>query len=730
MGFGDFVRKETRRVLNNLLSQQPGNITPPGLNNTEFITFTNGERTKGKTDSGIEVDTIAIGMPRDRDLGIKVGSKQYLVRGKNVRYRSIDQSKDEGLWLYQGFVDDSIIFYVRKAKSRKFYRYTPPTINTHVTIPAPIESGLPDNDMRLSSGFFKSKSQWFNYLLRYGPEPGLNTGDIGIDWAYVSPTFTDVDTITNTISSSGSFTFNSGGLSTPPNPTNNNTFVMSSGYEETATAPSGSTYTWTVSDVLTYGNDTDLGAVSEYNAVFSNNKQPQLGAMVLNYSDKIDICLPYTQSNSPFQAKILNSRVTTFHGTFRTVFSETYGPDVDNLTTTLTPMQGEWEAVTSTVYSYGPSIDGERTRTATTTYSITVADLLEYTPLGTGQAIDILNAGGPKGSIDLVANPSPPFGYLEIYCHPPLEIDATFGSVTSTALYFLTQATPAFVMPLADVENNESPLDDLPFSNTISVEDTIPGYYSNPDLPISRTQTKLVTLTNIMGGAELTQTVYFDTESWTTQSATSNSDSGDFSFGYSNVFYGGSSAYNAAEDVSVSSNSTGWESDGHFQINNNYFNYFGTFLGAPIPKNAFKTTDSNGEVYFTGLNAGLTAIIQNRSNFSLSTNSVLDTTPQFFPFIKWHPINSVINQVVDQISTFGVETGNFHVPRDSNKITVFKFSPSPEVGNVQTQSLAFWSFSEGVWTKGKEIEEIYSEEPLVYPAGVTSPFNVNQFALF
>jgi hypothetical protein len=737
MGFGDFVRKETRRVLNNLLSQQPGNISPPGLNNTEFITFTNGERTKGKTDSGIEVDTIPIGMPRDRDLGIRVGAKQYLVRGRNVRYRSIDQSLDLGLYLYQGIVDSNTVYYVRKAKSRTFYLYTPPTINTHATIPAPIESGLPDNDMRLSSGFFKSPTQWFNYVLRFGnydtPVEGLNPGDIGLDWAYIAPSYTTVDnvnTITNAINSSGSFIFNSSALSAPPDPNNNNTFVMSAGYEETATAPSDSRYTWTVSNVLTYGDDTDPGAITEYNSRYSNDRQPQLGAMVLTPGNKIDICDSYIQTNYPFQAKILESEVTTFHGTFRTVFSETYGPDPDNLTTHLTPLQGEWEAVTSTVYTYGPSINGVRSRTATTTYSITQADLLEYTPLGVGQAIDTLNSGGPLGSIDLVTNPSPPFGYLQIYCHPPLEIeDATFGTVTSTALYYLTQPGDAFLVDLSDVEDTESYLGDLPLFNTVVAVDTVPGYYA--DIPtISRTQTKFVTISDVMNSASLNQTVYFDAEEWTTETATSDSVGDDLSFNYNNTTYGGYSVYNDTETMTVANTTTGWDSDTHSNINNNFFSYFGTFLGAPSPKSAFKTTDSNGEVFFTGINTGLTALVQNRADFSLSTNNLLSTTPQFFPYIKWHPINGVINQVVDQVATFGLVTpgaGNFHLPKNNNKITVFKY-----ISASSQQYLTSWSYNveSSMWVKGKELAEDYHTEPLVYPEGISSVNNVNQFALF
>ena len=114
MGKGsDWIRAKTREVLKGFLSRQPGNISQPALNQAENITFTNGQKTKGKTDSGIKVDVIPMGRLRTRELGIMVGPKQFLCKGPSVRYKTIDGSLLTGYYLVEN--DDSTRLYIRKA---------------------------------------------------------------------------------------------------------------------------------------------------------------------------------------------------------------------------------------------------------------------------------------------------------------------------------------------------------------------------------------------------------------------------------------------------------------------------------------------------------------------------------------------------------------------------------------------------------------------------------------
>lgn len=753
---GDFTRRiaasAAEKAFRNYLNQK--NFTTPPLNGA--VGCLNDDRTKVKFENGQEFPVVVIGNPPRCCFVQQIEPGKYLAMGPKPQFINIGGGKPIGYFLYGGTEG----FYVRKATERTFYSYEPPVVAGLSTAPHIAQSFAIDNDMRLSSGFFFNRASWFNYGLRIGRYneeiTGLQPGSISINFAFVNPTFKSQDgnnTIDYTVSSQGSYLFN-GGRVGAAGVGDDNTFVFTAGYEEEVSGATDSPYEWVTNNVVTYVIDTDLGSVSLYNEIYSNKKigpspitdetQTQQGCMVLTYNTetgtKIDFGTEYIQANVPFSGKIISSEVTTFTGAFTTIFEEEFGPDEDNLTTVQTPMTGNWEAVTTVDYAYGTSdtTTGIRPLTITTTYAITIAELIEYTPVGVGQVIDRLLSGGPLGAIDLVTNPSPPFGYLKLYAHPPVDVaSVTSGNVTTTALFNLTDPLdPAFLVPLSTVEDTEEHLADLPFQNSvIEVTSTQGFYFSGSDLS-SRVQRKFISVTDIMGTDLLTQTIYSDSKTWNTEAETINSFSDDPFFSYDNVSFGGYSVYNETESVHTEFNGQSWDTDSHFEVVNNFFSYFGTFLGPAPAINMFKTNKNNGLVFFRGLDEthGIPfSNIQNKATYDLFSNELIKP-PHTFPYIYFHPYNSQLDQVVDQVATFNFEnpaSGNFRVFTDENKVLTFSWRPL--IGTVTEMLLTNWSYdsSNDAWIKGNEITETYTpENPLILPAGITDSFNVLEFSVF
>lgn len=742
----DWIKRETQKRLKALQAKNPAMNSPNVLKDVEFITFTVPNKSMGRTESGVLVKTIPQGRVGINGWGVKYGDSYIVSKetsGKPGGKPKSDDAQTIGYFLYSDGTD----YWVRKLGSRDFYKYTPPTVssglNTFETFPAPLTNA----DVyvgRYSSSFFGGT--YFNYSTRIGgldfsENPDLQDGEINVNWAFVSPTFTvnefDEKVITNEVVSSGSYTMSKSSVAGCPTPNQGNIFVFSDGYTDTESGTSTDKYSWTTTRVNTFVRDTDLGSISQYNSTYEdyrtgitpqNSNKYQQRAILNKYSSgtgtQLDIVTTYLEANYPFDGKVLSSEVVTYSGTYTTVFSETYGPDEDNLTTTLTPKTGEWEMTKTISYSYATSVNDLRTVTITTTYAITKADLLTYTPLGVGQAVDRLNSGGPLGAIDLVTNPSPPFGYLTAYCHGPCELECSDPRDSTTPLYYLTDSgEPTYIAPLLSFETTQDYLDDLPLSNFTSTSETQGSYYSTPLdlLECQRGQRKLLTITNIANGPSVVATRFFDFESHLLETAEIDTDSSSISYSYNNVSFGGAASYSASFSITLDNSTTSINSE---TILNTIYNPIGYF-SPDFPATSFttfKTTPTNGVVGTVSANKVA------RTDYSFGSQEQQEDDI-LFPFSQWYVLTDKLGRPVDQFTVFDIPNnstsggGEYKLTLDSYTVQVLRYTKMGSTYLTDKISNWIWNTQTMEWVEGKKKEEDFSEIPLPFPATNALPID-------
>lgn len=90
--FEDWLRSETRKRLRGLNAANSGFNTQPQLKDVELITFINGNKTRGKTSSGIEVNTIAKGGVGASGMGYRQPDNSYVVIGQYRKIKSISNT--------------------------------------------------------------------------------------------------------------------------------------------------------------------------------------------------------------------------------------------------------------------------------------------------------------------------------------------------------------------------------------------------------------------------------------------------------------------------------------------------------------------------------------------------------------------------------------------------------------------------------------------------------------
>ncbi len=577
MGKGsDWIKNKTREVLKGFLSRQPGNISQQSLNQAEYITFTNGQKTRGKTDSGIEVDVIPIGRLRTRELGILVGPKQFLCKGPSVRYKSIDGGQENG-YLIASTMEN---YYIRKLPSIDKFTFNSPNINTYASAPASSRSRV-INGSAMSGSFFMDKSTLFVYSSRKGGplfpgNPDLLDGEFEINWADLKGWSLDQETSTVIWNEMQTHVYKleRDFIEPCPVPENDNVYVMSLTLTQDESMPyvnippwtltnNNSAYVWTRTQNVTWEEDNDPYLVDR-EAILIDRRPgafpedfdvPQECCLINRQTSQVDAMTAFLETSRPLQKKRTLQESWNYVGTQTRTVS---GSDETR----------DWEMSLTIDYTYLPTDPDTGERVVRRDYSYTITQ--------SGVFSDGLFAHGPCE-----------IPYMELFFGFPVQF---------------TEFTPinALVDPFSDVYQQDlgtaetgpgSILSSLPFTATTFTEISEPATYDGP----IRQQMKFVSVTDMSGAATVASPLYYDQESYdveTTINTTGTLDpdsSGPFT--YDNTFFGGGSAYDAIGNFNIDYDLNEIDTDG-FDVE--HFNQFPTFdydIQIPIITGGFKTTN-------------------------------------------------------------------------------------------------------------------------------------------
>ena len=750
---GDYIRRiaseQALKAYKDLINQK--NNSPQ--KSSGRVGCLNADRTKIKFEDGSEWPVTVIGNPTNCCFVQEISPGHYLAVGPRPQPISV-YAGAEGLVLYNRSGEDPLTpnYYIRKVKSRNFYSFTPPIVNGQYTAALPPYAGLGSGIGQLN-GTFRSKSLWFTYRSRLGGvtfgHEDLLDGELQVDYALLNPSFTQNPSgdyiVEYSLPETGTYKLVKGSISGCPVPNNNNSFVFSAGFEETSDSSTpASPYTnIEIVATFTYETDNDPGSAEEYTSTYQDFRTgfiPQdpgstnEGGSFTHYinnngQNRIDLWGTYLQGNFPFQAKRLQNRTVTWSGTYNTIFVEEYGPAGGPYTHSETPLSGNWSMSSSTDYTYAPSSGGFREVTATTTYSVTEAAIINYTPLGTGEDVDQLISGGPLGPYDLTTG-TPPFGYISCYAHGPCVI-ATLGDQSVTSIYYLTNPdSDAFITTLITAETTDGDyLGDLPFENTaVEVNEESSYYAVSPS--IGRIQHKAVVVESINSTPTIIATLYHDREFYTQDTTETTESTETLFFDYDNTVFGGSSSYSCEINLDIENTANTIETNSTEVENLNLFPYFDVNLQVPYLAGCYRPSESDKFIVLEGPQFLSPDNKLMKTNYDLSNPEILLNNEDG----KLRIITSSLDRV-EEPATFniidpeeGFIQGSFRLTTGTNKIVVLTLDP--EYPDITDLALTFWIFNTDTesWTKRGSSKESFIENPLVFPPD-TSVLSVSQFYL-